>query len=189
MVASPAFFPDYSSSLLQFVLFHLSFAALEIFLLYSTISLYFKETNAEIKRLHVLGVWLWLAGVSCWVLDYFGCEMFWQGDDSWRGKLSKMVGFELPNPQLHAWWHICASSGLYLLSVTIAEYRQRVLGFDTRIEYYMGFLPFVHRSSKTTSDRKLKKRGSQLNKDVVEVEAKVLVGSRRIQKRQATTSK
>jgi dihydroceramidase len=164
LVASPAFFPTYASPLLQFVCFHISFAILETFLLATIITMFTKEESPEMRKLHIIGTWLWFAGIACWVLDYFGCEHIWEGDHGLRKTyLTFTIGswtITAPNPQLHAWWHVCASSGLYILSVVVAEFRARKLGHLTQINYYMGFLPYVTYTEQNKTQYNLRTRRS-----------------------------
>ncbi|KAI3649098.1 hypothetical protein MP228_006952 [Amoeboaphelidium protococcarum] len=183
LVASPALYPKYSSPLLQFVSFHLSFAALELFLIYTVTKWYFEEkkqrqlqvatlqqksgkdeNKKEIQKLddmltlHLRGLALWLIGIGCWVADYCGCEYLWEGGQSFRlkyltWKLSlQFIGLprrslilSVPNPQLHAWWHICASSGLYMMCIMVAYKRLLLLGKGNEVEirYYLGIVPYI----------------------------------------------
>lgn len=131
LVASPALAPEYSSPMLQFVCFHLSFAALEIFLIGNVIGMYRKERNPEIRSVYQTGLLLWVTGIAFWLIDYLGCELLWEGVDSIRMRYltwnvpvpdvlswwligGRLVWTDLPigvpNLQLHSWWHICAVS-------------------------------------------------------------------------------
>ncbi len=91
------------------------------------------------RRLHVVGVAFWTTGIICWALDYAGCEALWEGDHGVRkmfmtwhvqkeslapwirsllgmlyGSLERrqVIQVAIPNPQLHAWWHVCAVNNL-----------------------------------------------------------------------------
>eukprot|EP00158_Paraphelidium_tribonemae_P008807 Partr_v1_DN28689_c4_g1_i1_m50508 putative alkaline ceramidase len=153
LVASPAFFPQLSSPLLQFVCFHLSFAALQGFLLFKARQVWQEHKDSEARRVFFRGIALWFTGLACWIADYIGCDYLWEGENSFRvqyltfttpafGSL-KPFKFTLPNPQLHSWWHICASCGLYAISVFIAHHRAIILKKNAVITYKMGFLPVV----------------------------------------------
>ncbi len=83
LVASPSIAPQYASPLLQFVCFHVSFAALESYLLYKVSVMYVHETNPRMRRVFHVGLGLWIAGLACWVLDYFGCDALWEGEHGW----------------------------------------------------------------------------------------------------------
>ena len=133
-VASPAIAPDYASPLMQFISFHISFALLEFFLMYKATMLWMKEKDPRIRSIHRDGVLFWCGGLVCWLLDYLGCEWLWEGEDSvrhwylsWTVSVpADLVGWltgsqvamtdwsvTVPNPQLHAWWHVCAVRILY----------------------------------------------------------------------------
>jgi dihydroceramidase len=49
----------------------------------------------------------------------------------------------IPNPQFHAWWHVLVSFGLYLLMLTLACDRMRVLGRTYAIRFAAGAVPYV----------------------------------------------
>ena len=178
LVASPALAPEYASPLLQFAMFHISFAVLETFLLTRAYQLYKKEKrNDEGRRLFERGITLWLTALGCWVLDYFGCDALWEGENGIRKQYltwnlpidwyhtGQTVTIAVPNPQFHSWWHICASTGLYMLSLFIAYNRVEFKGYTAKIEYRMKFLPVIavdpesrvatrQKSTKKTSEAK-----------------------------------
>lgn len=128
LVASPALAPNYASPLLQFVCFHVSFAASEVFTIIRTIRMYQEEKTPRLKQIYMTGLMLWLGGILCWVLDYVGCEAIWEGDDGFRRRylvwtvyspdwVHRWTGYNtldigVPNPQFHAWWHVFAVSWL-----------------------------------------------------------------------------
>jgi predicted membrane channel-forming protein YqfA (hemolysin III family) len=143
LVSLPVLAPNYASPILQFIAFHLSFAALEVFLFRSQINIWRQERNPTARRLHLAGFSLWLTGIGCWLMDYLGCEFLWEGENSLR----KQFLTHLPNPQYHSWWHICASGGLYTLTIAVAYHRQStILGItDTEIVMCYGVLPALRR--------------------------------------------
>ena len=137
LVASPVIAPEYASPLLQFICFHVSFGLLEIFLFSQTTRFWYQEKDPRMKRIHEVGVFFWTLGIAFWILDYVGCESLWEGQESWRRMFlswtinlsdytwisaeSVIKTFTVPNPQFHAWWHVCASTGLYLMTLFVAQ--------------------------------------------------------------------
>lgn len=158
-VASPALAPQYASPILQFVSFHLTFLAAELFLLFKSIQIYRQETEPRMKSIYLVGLTCWCLGVGCWLLDYFGCEAIWEGADGFRRKhlvwdimspdwLYRLTGWEqlqvgIPNPQFHAWWHLFASTGLYFMTVTVARRRAQVLGHKSTIAFSRFGIPYA----------------------------------------------
>lgn len=61
------------------------------------------------------------------------------------------------NPQLHAWWHVFVSCGLYLLCVTVTHSRLRVLAkaraggfeYEAKIEWVCAVLPVARIKSRS----------------------------------------
>jgi len=162
LVASPALAPQYASPTLQFISFHVSFALLEIFLLVKATQFWLAEKDPQMRRLHLTGSLLWLSGIICWLLDYAGCESLWEGPQSLRERylvweVSSGVRIGLPNPQLHSWWHVCASAGLYLMALAVAQNRAVVLGRRAVIKYRFGLVPYVYLGDLKRQDKKVEK--------------------------------
>lgn len=162
LVALPALAPYYASPTLQFLCFHFAFASMELFWLISTIRAWLTERDPALRQMLKRGAMLWVAGVACWITDYMGCEWLWEGVESARVRYLTtrvewwpvyVVGsgqwhwieadIGVPNPQLHAWWHIFASSGLYLMTLAAAMMRARVLGQQTRFRYKWNVIPYL----------------------------------------------
>jgi dihydroceramidase len=148
LVGFPAIAPEYSSPVLQFICFHISFALLESFVIFRNIKIWMTERDPKIRRLHVLGMGLWLAAIAFWIIDYTGCETLWEGEDSFRRRYLFLTinntRVHLPNPQFHAWWHICAASGLYYITLVGACNRMIVLGKPSRVGVLFWIFPYVH---------------------------------------------
>lgn len=149
LVAFPAIAPEYSSPLLQFICFQISFALLQGFIIYRNIKMFQAEKDQNIRRLHSLGLVLWCAGIACWLVDYLGCDGIWEGESSLRKRLlyvdlSDGHRIHMPNPQFHAWWHVCASSGLYYITLVGACNRLIVLGKRAKVGVYFKIFPYVH---------------------------------------------
>ena len=80
----------------QFLAFHVSFGALEIFCLARVTWLALRPENAPIRRWFILGLAAYATGIAVWFVDLEACP--------W------VVGL-----QLHAWWHVLVSLGFFLL--------------------------------------------------------------------------
>jgi dihydroceramidase len=124
-----------SGGALQFVLFHTSFGTLEFYSLYRVYLLWSKATGTEspapvaVRRLYRQGFGCYGVGLVCWATDLLCCET---------------IRSALPaNPQLHAWWHVFVSGGLYSLLLCVAHNRCAVLGQRPSIAWLCGCLPYV----------------------------------------------
>ena len=130
-----------TSGMVQFVLFHLSFGSAEFFSLYQVYLVYKKYTHVSVvRKLFWSGMISYCTGIFAWQLDLQNCYFVQVTWPSLTG---------LPNPQLHAWWHVFVSVGFYQLITLILLCRQLVLvkeGVVTgkpTVRYAMGFVPFV----------------------------------------------
>ena len=57
------------------------------------------------------------------------------------------------NPQLHAWWHVFVSGGLYTLSIWVAH---EPLHQSPQIRHLCGWLPYVHAPPLEVRGRRLR---------------------------------
>ena len=73
-------------------------------------------------------------GVAVWQFDLNFCEVLQVKWPAYSG---------LPNPQLHAWWHVAVSIGFYFLITLTAYDRVLVLGKAPRLGWFLGVVPFV----------------------------------------------
>lgn len=107
----------FTSGALQFYVFQVSFGSLEL----STLALVARsavaETDSVARRLYFRGFAAYALALLCWASDIHFCEF-----------LRQMVP---ANPQLHAWWHVLVSCGLYTLTVAGQHARLRVLAADS----------------------------------------------------------
>ena len=128
----------FTSGLMQFVAFHVSFALLEFFCLYRIYSLK-KEFSGEKKMNQIadVGFYTFCAALFCWQLDINFC------------KTLSHLPFGIPNPQFHSWWHVLVSIGLYDLTTFIVYRRQEVLfkagKIKTRptVRWFLRSIPYV----------------------------------------------
>lgn len=98
----------------QFFSFQVSFAALEFYGLYLTWRIHRQSRDRMQRRLFRTGIALYFVAIGLWFIDLRFCETI------------GALGF--PNPQLHAWWHVLVSCGLYALILVIAFRRCEELG-------------------------------------------------------------
>ena len=78
--------------------------------------------------------WLPVIGLACWALDFPFM------------KRHSRAALEA-NPQLHAWWHVLASSGLYFLTLTTAFDAVRASGGTPVIRWWCGAVPWCDRKA------------------------------------------
>lgn len=102
----------FNTGTLQFISFHLCFGTFEISSLYLMWRLYKDSTNlrnpaphltkrdrAQYQWLARRGFILYLIAYICWQIDLTCCDF---------------IATSLPiNPQLHAWWHVLVTCGIY----------------------------------------------------------------------------
>lgn len=122
---------------LQFALFHASFGTLEFFSLHRVWRLWQRAEREERSQptrqrceLYRRGFGCYGVGLVCWATDLLCCEQL-------RSALPA-------NPQLHAWWHVFVSGGLYTLSILVAHARAESLHQSPQIRHLGGWLPYVH---------------------------------------------
>ena len=99
----------------QFLAFHVSFGALELFCLGRVSWLAFRPENRAVRRPFVLGLGAYATGIAVWFVDLQACP--------WVSVTLPAHG--IPNPQLHAWWHVLVSAGFFLLLGVVSFDRQR----------------------------------------------------------------
>jgi dihydroceramidase len=117
----------------QFFAFQLSFGALELFCLLRVAFLSFEPANRAILPLFKGGLVLYLGGILLWFTDLRFCSWLSAG----------MAAAGLPNPQLHAWWHVLVSGGFYMLLLVVAYDRLRRHGSKPVLRSQWGLLPVV----------------------------------------------
>ncbi len=102
----------------QFLAFHLSFGALEIFCLGRVTQLALRPENRAVRRRFGLGLAAYALAIGLWFVDLKACP--------WVSVTLPSHG--IPNPQLHAWWHVLVSLGFFLLLGVISFDRVRSTG-------------------------------------------------------------
>jgi dihydroceramidase len=120
---------------LQFYLFQLSFGSLELFALARVYVLQRGIRERGVRTLYRVGMSAYALAIVLWFVDLKLCTFV--GD--W------LPAHGVPNPQLHAWWHVLVSIGLYLLTLVVAHHRLTVLGARPELRLAGGWLPYVAR--------------------------------------------
>jgi dihydroceramidase len=117
---------------LQFYLFQFNFGSLEFFSLYRCYRLYRRTTRETARRLFRAGISLYALAIGLWFVDIRFC-----------GAMQALPSLGVPNPQLHAWWHVLVSAGFFLLVLLIAHERGQTLGRDPEIRRAFGVVPYL----------------------------------------------
>ena len=102
----------------QFLAFHLGFGALEFFCLGRVTFLALRPENGPVRRRFVSGLAAYAAGLALWFVDLRACD--------WVSVSLPAHG--IPNPKLHAWWHVLVSIGFFLLLGVVSFDRRRRRG-------------------------------------------------------------
>jgi dihydroceramidase len=118
---------------LQFYLFQVSFIVLEGFALISVYLIHRRSQDARARRLFRLGMSSYALAVTVWLSDIRFCSTLNQ----------TLPSMGIPNPQLHAWWHVLVSFGFYSLLMVIAHHRLKTLGRAPRLHWAAGVVPVV----------------------------------------------
>jgi dihydroceramidase len=129
---------------LQFYLFHLSFGSLEFASLYGVYRVQRTRNDRRLSRLFRGGMAAYAVALALWFLDLKFCQVL----------SVELPRLGLPNPQLHAFWHVLVSYGFYCLLLVVAYDRLGWLGRTPRLEHLLGFIPYLGNSGPSaTADR------------------------------------
>ncbi len=96
---------------LQFWVFQISFGSLELWSLLRVYQIYRRTESLGQRRLFRAGMAAYLLGIVVWFCDLRFCPLL--------GEWLPRHG--IPNPQLHAWWHLLVAGGFYALLLFIAR--------------------------------------------------------------------
>ena len=119
---------------LQFYLFHVSFGTLEFASLYGVYRVQRKRNDKHLSRLFRQGMAAYAVALALWLADLKLCDLL----------SVELPQLGIPNPQLHAAWHILVSYGFYCLLLVVAYDRLLFLGKRPRLERRLGFIPYLH---------------------------------------------
>jgi dihydroceramidase len=118
---------------LQFFLFQVSFAALEFFALARVWLIHRRGQDGKARR-------IFQAGIGAYALAI----VLWMSDNQFCATLNETLpAYGVPNPQLHAWWHVLVSCGFYALLMVIAHDRLKTLGRVPQVRFAAGVIPLV----------------------------------------------
>ena len=147
----------YFTGFAQFLMFHISFGSAEFFSLYRIYVIYSKwesigakidkmdprygtsvstakQNQRDIGKLFKRGMSAYAIGLFVWQFDLRYCELLQVKWPAWSG---------LPNPQFHAWWHVCVSTGFYFLITLSAYDRLTILGKEPKLCWFCWIVPYV----------------------------------------------
>ena len=99
----------------QFLAFHVSFGAMEMFCLVRVTQISLRQENRTVRSRFAVGLLAYAAGIAVWFVDLKACP--------WVSVTLPSHG--IPNPQLHAWWHLLVSLGFFLLLGVVSFDRLR----------------------------------------------------------------
>jgi dihydroceramidase len=85
------------------------------------------------RRIFRFGMSSYVLALTVWTSDNKFCSTL-------NGTLPSMG---IPNPQLHAWWHVLVSIGFYMLLLVIAHDRLKTLGKAPEVRFVAGVIPIV----------------------------------------------
>jgi dihydroceramidase len=117
----------------QFFAFQISFGALELFCLLRVYRLSRDNGNRPVRLFFKLGLGFYLGAIALWFIDLRFCSVMSSG----------LAELGIPNPQLHAWWHVLVSCGFYLLLIVVGYDRLRRRGAEPEVRVRAGFIPSV----------------------------------------------
>jgi len=115
----------------QFWSFQVSFAALEFYGIYRTLLIHRRSRDPHQRRIFRAGICLYASAIVLWFIDLHFCSAVTH--------VTRRLG--IPNPELHAWWHVLVSAGLYAMILVIAFDRCQVLGRHPRWRSRLGVVP------------------------------------------------
>jgi dihydroceramidase len=115
----------------RFALFITAFAGTEILCFALGLPIYRRIPDRGFRIAFRTGVTLHVLALTGWMVDTHACDV-----------VSNLPG-GLPNPQLHAWWHVLIASGIYVLYVVLAFARARITGRDPQIALAAGVFPYA----------------------------------------------
>jgi hypothetical protein len=110
-------------------------------LICSSVRLYrSRTTDATSAFLIKLAVGTYVAGVPCWLLDYYACDMFQVPRRDMKPRCTRLAVGASASPHtplqglyLHAWWHVCAGFGTFFWVTYTAYFHYFALGDNPQL--------------------------------------------------------
>jgi dihydroceramidase len=127
----------YYDGTIQFLVFHLSFGTAEVASLISCVILYTKTTSPISRKAFQIGISSYLVAIFVWQFEIHYCPLL-------NPYYPESILYF--NPQLHMFWHILVSIGLYLLALMMLNERALKDGHETKLGWQsMGvfYIPFI----------------------------------------------
>jgi dihydroceramidase len=125
----------------SFVVFFQSLIGLQVIVGVAMVLGEYKRCSDPGARRLVHGYLLtWLVAFPVWLIDQHLCAQMYK------------LPHGLPNPQLHAWWHVFMSVNCYIGPVFCIFRRQQMRGLEARVCYTFGVLPHVDSRRPSRSD-------------------------------------
>jgi dihydroceramidase len=127
----------YFDGTMQFFIFHLSFGTAELASLISCVILYTKTSSEISSKSFQIGISSYLVAVFVWQFEIHYCRYL-------NPYYPQSVLYF--NPQLHMFWHILVSIGLYLLALMILNESALKAGHETKLGWQsLGIfkIPFI----------------------------------------------
>jgi dihydroceramidase len=99
----------------EFFVFQFGFGALELFCMGRVYLLQRQSPEPEVRRLFSRGMGAYVLGIAVWFVDLKLCDVV----------SITLPRHGIPNPELHAVWHVLVSYGFYSLLVLVAREARR----------------------------------------------------------------
>ncbi len=119
-------FAIYKSYTIQFYLFQSSIIISAIAILIALLKV---PRTQSTRYLFSKGLIFFFTGWSCWLMDYFLCDI-----------LQNWCAF---NPQFHAWWHVFSAFGVYNLSLISIMAKNGVRNFTVKKTWFYPVIMLV----------------------------------------------
>ncbi|KAI8886995.1 alkaline phytoceramidase family protein [Backusella circina FSU 941] len=125
--AFATFVTSSNSGTTQFIMFQVSFGLVMWSDLYFVWKLYKNVSSNQIRELFHTGTKFLVLAIGVWLFDSNLCSVFEY----------------IPNPQLHAWWHVWMCTSLHYFFVACGHESVIRSGDKGRIKYFIGMIPYV----------------------------------------------
>ncbi|RIB14401.1 ceramidase [Gigaspora rosea] len=147
---------DRMMQMIEFYVFQGTFVVMAGCVYLHTLYIVFNP-NVEkgVRKLWFLGSVVFLIGYIGWHIDLHFCSRMHQ------------LPFDVPNPQLHAWWHFTASYGSYLICVLVTYNGSKVLGKNPSLRWILNILPYIELPESNLLNEKSAIYGNEKSEKVI----------------------